>query len=163
MYRGPIKERDKPASFDHLVGQLSDPDPNSDEHHGRLWSLMLRYDRACQLADQRLTIICERFQYRQEDRQKVELISKEYEGLIKFFVKTHPNTRLVLQNAAQAVGATSFWGDSKAGNRRLATAGLFKHNMVHGMDATRHFAYFVTFALRDHRYLTNLPKENVSA
>lgn len=161
MYRGPIAAN---TNTIFKIGQLSDPDPGSDTHHMRLWDLLARYYAAATTGGKKFVVICERFQYRSgEDRTKVELISKEYEGVVRLFCKRNPDVELVLQNAAQAVGKTAFWGDSVKGNQKIRTCGLWKPTMVHGMDAVRHYLYWITFTCKDNRYLLKLPKENVSA
>lgn len=103
-------------------------------------------------------IICERFQFRPDDakeREKIELISKEYEGVVKLYAQMN-DVKLISQNAAQAVGRSAFWGDcpgANKGNHKIKQTGLWIPDMPHGMDALRHYLYYVTFTLKDDFYL----------
>jgi hypothetical protein len=162
MYRGP-----QAGGTVLLIGELGHGVDSSGLHHMSLWSLLIRFHLACASAGQKLTIVCERFQFRPQeakDREKIELISKEYEGVIQLYADMNSSdVHLVKQNAAQAVGKTAFWGDNKIGNDRIRTLGLWKANQVHAMDALRHFLYYVTFTLKDNRYITRLDKDKEQA
>jgi hypothetical protein len=151
MYSGPIGGR-----LTLLTEEVSSDD--GFEYHAALWRLLGRYHLAAVAAGYELIIICERFQFRPDDaqsREKIELISKEYEGVVKLYAE-YNDVKLVSQNSAQAVGATAFWGDANGankGNHKIKKLGLWKVDNPHAMDALRHYLYYVTFTLKDNFYL----------
>lgn len=149
-YRGKIANEQK-----LVIGQLGE---SSQEHHLELEKLLTKYHAHASANDQRFVIVCERFQWRKEDsaRGKIELISKEYEGVISLYGKKN-DVLVIKQNPAQAVGRTAFWGDSPEGNSRMKLAKMYKAGRyVHANDALRHMLYYISFTLKDGRYLAKL-------
>jgi hypothetical protein len=160
MYRGP-----EGGKLVVKVGELGHGDDSSGQHHLALWRLLARFHLASSSDPRGLTIVCERFQFRKEDamqREMIELISREYEGIIVLYCKLN-DIHLVRQNSAQAVGKTAFWGDNKIGNERIKTLGMWKANNVHAMDALRHFLYYVTFTLQNNKYILKLDMDKEKA
>lgn len=84
-----------------------------------------------------LTIVCEKFEFRQNygregNRNKVELISREYIGIVKLIVQQY-GCKLVEQSASQ--------GKHFVPDRKLELSGLLvspPHPNRHKNDATRH-------------------------
>ena len=119
-------------------------------HHLALWKLLTdcrdeieRHD-----SDASLTIVCERFDFRKTEqfRDKIDYISREYIGVVKLFVQSSGSkVRLRLQGASEA---KSFWTDDK-----LRKVGLYYPGSKHIRDAVRHYLYYVSFDLKDDRYL----------
>lgn len=88
------------------------------------------------------TVVCERFEYRNQSRAGLNLMSREYIGVVKRFAQERMidviTQKVVFQNATQAVGPKSFVQDSHV--KRL---GLWTPNQRHAMDATRHLLYYI--------------------
>lgn len=112
------------------------------EHHYKL-------DRFLGLQHtQEFTVVCESFEFRQHDnhRQNVELISREYIGVVKQWHQAlapegydDSGVKLVFQTAALAKGFIPDKGPQA--NKKIREAGLWYPNSVHAMDATRHLLY----------------------
>lgn len=156
MYSGPIG-----GTPTLVVQELSTTD--GDEYHHALWRLLATHHTSAAAAGYEFRIICERFQFRPDEakqREKIELISKEYEGVIKLYAEMN-DIKLISQNSAQAVGATAFWGDcagANKGNHKIQKIGLWKPDMPHGMDALRHYLYYITFTLKDNYYIYEMER-----
>jgi hypothetical protein len=106
-----------------------------DEHHGDLWNYLT-------VLAPRDGIACEHFEWRPNRHQNaeygdryVELISREYEGIVKLAhdVLGYP---LWIQTASQA---KSFVKDDNIKN-----LGLWQPGQKHAMDALRHLLYRLT-------------------
>lgn len=101
-------------------------------------------------------MVYERFLYQQRD--KVNLISCEYIGVIKLYWRltcnshpkvahlTHPVV-LVKQTPAQM----DFWTDNK-----LRAVDLYIPGQPHAVDATRHLLYYMSFTRKDKRWILQL-------
>lgn len=150
MFRGP----DATYEFGELP--LS-----ADGHHLALWKLLENCRARTQRHDSEadLVIVCERFDYRKDDvetRAKIDFISREYIGVVKLYVATATDhVRLRLQGAAEA---KAFWTDDK-----LRKIGLYYGKSKHARDATRHYLYYITFNLKDPRYLNMLKTQHVKS
>ncbi|TXH54664.1 MAG: hypothetical protein E6Q97_10330, partial [Desulfurellales bacterium] len=73
-------------------------------------------------------IICESFDYRIVESKGtkmpgVNLISREYIGIVKLYAEVYPTTTLVMQSPAQGGGGTSHSGFWK--NEKLKKVGLY--------------------------------------
>jgi hypothetical protein len=91
---------------------------------------------------QDFTLISETFDFRQHDnnRTKVNLISREYIGVAKLFAAERMSTPVVLQTPAQA---KTFVTDEK-----LKAMDLWVPGKVHARDALRHL---ITYMVRVQR------------
>lgn len=116
-------------------GQLG-PDP----HHAELHCLLDDYDPT--------VVVCEEFTYRivgqhgSGSTPGVNLISKEYIGVVKLWVVQYPDIwtpTLYMQMPYIAVGKQAFWSNDK-----LKQLGLYKRGKPHQNDATRHLLYCLT-------------------
>jgi hypothetical protein len=87
-------------------------------------------------------LVCETFDFRQHDnnRTKVNLISREYIGVAKLFAAERMSTPVVLQTPAQA---KTFVTDEK-----LKAMDLWVPGKVHARDALRHL---ITYMVRVQR------------
>lgn len=143
FYRGPKKE--------NVYGQLQ---PG---HHLKLWQLMQAclHETLKNDLDAKLTIVCEEFEYRKdaeaETREKIEYISKEYIGVVKLFRDTYPHQVYLRMQSASI--AKQFWKMDK-----VKKVGLWPPGKKHASDAIKHYLYYVTFTLKDDRYLNMLGK-----
>lgn len=117
------------------------------EHFIDLWQLL-------QANDWRF-VVYEEFTYRMvaiDDKKrgnvyspKIELVSKEYIGLIKFWTLATPQGRtidLVPQQPSAAVGRQTFWTAEK-----MKKMGVYKEGKPHQNDATRHLLYYTVTKL----------------
>jgi hypothetical protein len=122
---------------DHLFWKRKQLGP--EQHHESLYILL----------NENLphVVVCENFTYQM--RQKVILDSVEYIGVAKLWAR---------QNAATYFGSPvankKFWDDKKI--RKL---GLWESNAGHAMDATRHLLHYVTFSLKDNRFVEKLGED----
>lgn len=103
-------------------------------------------------------IICESFDYRIVESKGtkmpgVNLISREYIGIVKLYTEMFPTTTLVMQSPAQGGGGTKHSGFWK--NEKLKKVGLHAApgGRQHMNDATRHVLYWLTFTHKDSKYL----------
>jgi hypothetical protein len=119
-----------------------------EDHYSRLYKFL-----GMQQTDE-FVLIYESFEFRNLDRRErdnINLISREYIGVIKLFAEARmlgrPDQRLIRQKAADAKG---FIPDKGAmANKKLKDAGLWYPNSKHAMDATRHLLYYLV--ARDQR------------
>lgn len=129
---------DKPK---FTCGELGAGDKH--EHHDELWTLM-----ELQQSDH-FIIVCESFEYRNTARAGLELISKEYIGVVKLFEQqrmhlpdgTHmPSQKLVFQTASMGkVGQKSF-----VKKRNLQRLGLWSPTEGnHAMDGYGHLIFWM--------------------
>ena len=107
------------------------------EHHSELWDFLTVY------APQH--IVCESFTYR-NGLAKADLIPVEYIGVIRLWAEKDVRP-MTMQTPSMA---KKFFDDKK-----VKAAGLWKPGMPHAMDAVRHLLYYITFTLKDERFLTN--------
>jgi hypothetical protein len=97
----------------------------------------------------------ERFNFRHEERYRDKIVYTPAEviGAVKHWwaaeaVNGEISIKLEMQMAAEGKG---FWTDDKI--KRL---GLWTSSFSHAMDALRHALHYVTFTLKDHRFLHRL-------
>ena len=79
-------------------------------------------------------VVCEGFEYRNNSRSGLVLVSKEYIGVAKAYCANH-DIRYEEQTAAQAKGFIS--------DKALKLLGLYSSDAKHANDATRHLLYFI--------------------
>ncbi len=87
-------------------------------------------------------IVCESFVYQRRD--KVDLSPVEMIGVVKLYCERN-GTPYKEQTPSQA---KKFWEDKK-----IRTVGLWVPGHPHAVDATRHLLYFMTFTLKDQRWM----------
>ena len=87
-------------------------------------------------------IVCESFVYQRRD--KVDLSPVEMIGVVKLWCEQN-ETPYHEQTPSQA---KKFWDDKK-----IKTCGLWIPGNPHAMDAARHLLYFMTFTLKDQRWM----------
>jgi hypothetical protein len=103
-------------------------------------------------------VIVERFMFYKgnNERSYIDYSPAEVVGVVRAFAERE-HVRCIVQNAAQAVGKTAFWGDSKIGNDRIRKIGLWDRQFYpHGMDALRHYLYWLTFTEGNNLWLMKL-------
>lgn len=138
------------------------------EHHVELWDLMLEYVLAADDHHTALHIVCEAFQFRHDDRDrsKIDYMAAHYEGVVELFhamnqtryAATNLSLVLVKQSASQVKGqgkkgpSKTFWGDDS----KVKQVDLWVPGKPHAVDATRHYLYYVSFALDNDYYLRKL-------
>ena len=85
-------------------------------------------------------VIYESFEFRNKARDNLELISRDYIGIIGLWYDLNP-TCLYKQSAAQAKGFIKDSGPNA--NVPLKRLGWYVPGKKHAMDAARHMAYFL--------------------
>ncbi len=91
-------------------------------------------------------IVCESFTYQRRD--KVDLSPVEMIGVVKLYCDLVEGTEYKEQSPAQA---KKFWDDKK-----VRACGLWLPGHPHAIDAARHLLYFMTFTLKDNRWMLML-------
>lgn len=123
-YGGDTVETPTIADFNYTVYDMGPM-----KHHRTLWDYIAAF--------QPDTIICESFEFRQNyGRDKVELISREYIGVVDLYCQM-TKTRLVMQSASQ--------GKHFMPNDKLETMGILvtpAHANRHKNDALRHLVRY---------------------
>lgn len=100
-------------------------------------------------------VICESFQHR-PNQQAANLTAVEYIGVVKLWCEQH-DVQLAMQPSS-VIGTSAFWSDDNVRVRQLK---LYKKDAApHGMDALRHFLYYVTFKLGSRYFLGKLDHES---
>lgn len=133
-------------------------------HHLRLWDFMSN----CSVDN--YVIVCESFEFRQEARDNVVLVSKEYIGVVELFEQMCRRTHATevqpvvrFQNAATGKG---FWYPRIPGTKRrdatkLKKVGLYTPGSTHINDATAHTLQWLTFGpMRCMQWLKTLNEES---
>jgi hypothetical protein len=100
------------------------------EHHNEL-DILLGHMQG----EGEYTIVCERFEYRNNSRAGLNLMSREYIGVAKRFVQERREVEYVMQSAAQAKGFVQ--------DRHIKKLGLWSPGDKHAMDAYRHLLYYL--------------------
>ena len=103
------------------------------EHHKDLWNLLQDIDPD--------VVVCESFEFRNKSRDNLELISKEYIGVVKLWYRMHPNAVLSMQTAAMGKGFITDKGPNA--NEALKKLGWYFPSMKHANDAVRHLVYYL--------------------
>lgn len=107
------------------------------EHHEELFGFL-----ELQCTDD-YTVVCESFEFRQgKQRAGINLVSKEYIGVVKLFAQQRPQVRLIGQTAAQAKGFVT--------DEKLKAMGLYAPGHRHAMDAMRHLITYRVQRLHHH-------------
>jgi hypothetical protein len=127
-------------------------------HHKELFDFLV------QAEDNRvatpLHVVCERFEFRknERDRDKIDYIAGQYEGVVKLFCQQFKGcgVKLIMQSASHTVGRKAFFGDGPEGNEKMKQLGLYFPGERHATDAARHYAYYRTFTLKDSTFLLKL-------
>lgn len=109
------------------------------DHHAALYTMLLNYFNEYVLTGIPLEITCESFEFRQHmnkdsAKTKVELISKEYIGVIKLFCETY-HVPLLFNNASTA---KTFISDDK-----IKKLNLWQPGQAHANDALRHLLRYL--------------------
>jgi hypothetical protein len=110
------------------------------EHRVRLWEDLETYHFG--------HIVYETFLYQRRSVDKgvsLELISKEYIGIINLYAALYE-----VPVHGQSPPQRMFWTDAKL--KQLSLWG----STAHERDAVRHLLYFITFTLKDDRFLQQL-------
>jgi hypothetical protein len=102
------------------------------EHHQEL------YDFLCFAQTHDFIVVTESFEYRQQQRPTVVLVSKEYIGVMKLFIARRKVKSPLVQQTAGKV--KPFWTDDK-----LKKLGLWNGGHPHANDAMRHLLHYMTF------------------
>jgi len=92
-------------------------------------------------------VVCENFEWRAHHGRKVELISREYIGVLKL-LSILLGFKLELQSPATG---KAFWTDDKI--KRLS---LWSTGSPHANDAVRHLLTYITMTMNDYRYIERL-------
>lgn len=104
-----------------------------ERHHAQLWAL---------LNNVRPThVVYETFEFRNRGRDNLELISRDYIGIIDLYCDLNP-VRVYRQSASQAKGFIPDRGPRK--DVPIKRLGWYMPAHKHGMDAVRHLIYFIT-------------------
>lgn len=125
------------------------------DHHIALWALLVKCLDEVKKRDKdaKLVVVFEDFLFlkSEKEREKIAYTSKEYIGIIKMFCQTYNHdTQLRTHSSAQR---GQFWDDVK-----LRQVGLWNSKSKHIRDAAKHYLYYVSFTLKDNRYIHMLPK-----
>ena len=104
----------------------------SHPHHLSLWDMMNKYKPT--------HVIYESFEFRNRTRDNLELISRDYIGVITLWAMLNA-TRLYKQSAAQAKGFIKDSGPNA--NLPIKRLGWYMGGKKHAMDAVRHLTYFL--------------------
>lgn len=88
-------------------------------------------------------IICERFDFRNRARTGLELVSREFIGIVNLYCEMNTRCTLVMQQAAQIKGG--YWSDAK-----LKAAGVYRKpingvSQIHANEACKHLLYWYKF------------------
>lgn len=128
-----------------------------DEHHLELQNLLIQYRQKADASP--LTIVCESFEFRQHINKEsaktgVNLISKEYIGIIKLFVETSTNVIVRFQTASAAKQLVPDKGP--LANEKLRQLGLYTTANPHQNDATRHALRHMVINMKMRNPITNV-------
>lgn len=100
-----------------------------EEHHGQLYDFL-----GMQHSQQETYVVCESFEFRQKARTGLVLVSLEYIGVTKLFVRER-RLQLKMQTAAMGKGFVT--------DEKLRKMGLYQPGWKHANDATRHLVYYL--------------------
>lgn len=156
------------ASLEFHNEKITQGQLGPEQHHLELWGLL------GMMHTTNFIIVCESFEYRQDQRPLVQLISKEYIGVVELFVQERNLTLLpeaqvhhVPQSAATGKG---FWYPKVPGKKaswdgsKLRAVDLY-HPTTHGRhvnDATAHLLHFLTFGpFKQQQWLNKLREAGI--
>jgi hypothetical protein len=132
-----------------------------EDHHLTLWNVLL--NRYGPVFEERppplLEVVCESFEFRQHinrdhSKTKVELISKEYIGIVNLFCQVH-NLTPHFQTASAAKSLVPDKGPMA--NVKLKQLGVYQPvtHWVHAMDAMRHLLRYMVVDKRIREPITD--------
>jgi hypothetical protein len=109
------------------------------DHQSKLWNFLMAelIDTTTSTDRENSRVVVERFDYRNDSRPGLELISREYIGVIKLFCQ-RSEVILQLQTPVGKMGKKTFV--KKENIQRL---GLYNPGMKHAMDATAHLLNYI--------------------
>jgi hypothetical protein len=149
MYSGALMAFE--GNYEVNGGAITQGQLGPEEHHLALWNLLgLHHAR-------NFIIVCESFEYRQDQRPNVVLVSKEYIGVVKLFVeernRTLPHDLQITHVPQTAATGKGFWYPKVPGKKaswdgsKLKAVGLYQPTTQgrHINDATAHLLQFLTF------------------
>ena len=88
-------------------------------------------------------IVCERFDFRGKARTGLELISREFIGVINLYCGLHEECKLVMQTASQMKGG--YWSDDKLKRLNLYRKPIGGVSQIHANEACKHLLYWYKF------------------
>lgn len=83
-------------------------------------------------------IICERFDFRNKARTGLELISREFIGVVELYTQLEPDCTLVMQSPGAVLNG--YWSPKK-----LKELHLYRKGCIHANEATMHLLYWYRF------------------
>lgn len=119
-------------------------------HHGKLYKFLEQWHTHNHIVG------TESFDFRiprsekEKERNKIELISREYIGVLKLYVAMAPTPVVFALQSAGTAGAGGKKGSSFWDNDKLKRAGKLTepaHPWRHANDAMRHLLYYMTFKM----------------
>jgi hypothetical protein len=103
-----------------------------EEHHAALWRYL---SNSFMPFSGNQVIVCESFEFRQNrQRDNINLMSREYIGVVKLFSETH-GIPVVFQTAGAGKGFVS--------DEKLKIMDMWVPGKKHAMDARRHLIYYM--------------------
>ena len=124
-----------------------------EHHHRKLWNFLHHWNCI------NFFVVCESFDFRKDDqeRDKIEYISAQYEGIVALFGEEwptdYPVPRVVFQSASTGKG---FWYPRKNKKRdpyKLKRVGKYTPGSTHKNDAMAHLLHWMSFGPLDRRDL----------
>lgn len=88
-------------------------------------------------------IICERFDFRNRARTGLELISREFIGVINLYCEMNSDCTLVMQQASQIKGG--YWSDAKLKKHGVYRKPIEGVSQIHANEACKHLLYWYKF------------------
>lgn len=150
--------------YEHINERWDQGEMGPGAHHLQMWDFMGQ----CHAGN--YIIVCESFEFRQEARDNVVLVSREYIGLVNLYeqmcrrtlaAEVRPVVRF--QTAASGKG---FWypkapGTQKRDATKLKKLGLYTPGSTHINDATSHLLHYLTYGdMRRMEWLKKLNEES---
>jgi len=126
---------DKNGFVDKATWQIENPD-----HHLEIWHTLDNFKNA-EREFGRLHVHSESFEYRNDSRKGLVLISKEYIGVMRCWC---------LMNAKDLSEATAGEGKNYASENKLKLIGMYQEGYEnrHGNEAASHLSYYVCERLK---------------
>lgn len=88
-------------------------------------------------------IICERFDFRNRARTGLELISREFIGIVNLYCELNKECTLVMQQAAQIKGG--YWSNDKLKKHGVYRKPIAGVSQIHANEACKHLLYWYKF------------------
>jgi hypothetical protein len=112
------------------------------KHHAELYEYLIGKILGPPIPSPNVDVICESFEFRQRpdsvNRTKLELVSKEYIGVLELLLARLGGFSLHYQTASKAKSLLPDKGPKA--NLKLRQIGWYRPNLVHANDAARHLA-----------------------